>query len=287
MREVPVERRPWVSVGDLSRRLDSDLTLQADLDRGGAGRGHHGPARPPSTSWSRPAARSTGCSPTADVERALTPHLDSPTVSETSGPTGAAHRRGPFAVGDRVQLTDPKGRMHTITLVAGKEFFTHKGSIAHDDADRQPRGDDDHDDRRRHLPRAAPAARRLRAVDAARRGRRLPEGRRPDRAHGRHLPRRPGGRGRRRVGRADHVAAARGGRRRPGVVVRAAPGLRRHRPRQRRVVLRRPAPGLEAHGRRPRREPRRDRRRPRRARHARAVGLPRRGLRARWCPAAC
>ena len=47
-------------------------------------------------------------------------------------PTGAAHRRGPLAEGDRVQLTDPKGRMHTITLVAGKEFFTHKGSIPHD-----------------------------------------------------------------------------------------------------------------------------------------------------------
>jgi tRNA (adenine57-N1/adenine58-N1)-methyltransferase len=47
-------------------------------------------------------------------------------------PTGAEHRRGPLAVGDRVQLTDPKGRMHTITLVAGKEYFTHKGSISHD-----------------------------------------------------------------------------------------------------------------------------------------------------------
>ena len=47
------------------------------------------------------------------------------------GPTGAAHRRGPFDVGDRVQLTDPKGRMHTITLVEGKDYFTHKGSIAH------------------------------------------------------------------------------------------------------------------------------------------------------------
>lgn len=53
-----------------------------------------------------------------------------PTTPPT--PTGAAHRRGPFAVGDRVQLTDPKGRMHTITLVEGKEFFTHKGSIPHD-----------------------------------------------------------------------------------------------------------------------------------------------------------
>jgi tRNA (adenine57-N1/adenine58-N1)-methyltransferase catalytic subunit len=44
----------------------------------------------------------------------------------------ADRRRGPLAPGDQVQLTDPKGRMHTITLVAGKEFHTHKGSIEHD-----------------------------------------------------------------------------------------------------------------------------------------------------------
>ncbi len=56
-----------------------------------------------------------------------------PDAAEQSAPTGATGRRGVLAVGDRVQLTDPKGRMHTITLVAGKEFFTHKGSIAHDD----------------------------------------------------------------------------------------------------------------------------------------------------------
>jgi tRNA (adenine57-N1/adenine58-N1)-methyltransferase catalytic subunit len=31
-----------------------------------------------------------------------------------------------------VQLTDPKGRMHTITLEAGKQFHTHKGILAHD-----------------------------------------------------------------------------------------------------------------------------------------------------------
>jgi tRNA (adenine57-N1/adenine58-N1)-methyltransferase len=43
-------------------------------------------------------------------------------------------------VGDRVQLTDPKGRMHTITLVAGKDFFTHKGSIPHDDLIGTPEG---------------------------------------------------------------------------------------------------------------------------------------------------
>lgn len=42
-----------------------------------------------------------------------------------------AHR-GPFREGDRVQLTDPKNRMHTIVLQAGKEFHTHRGALAHD-----------------------------------------------------------------------------------------------------------------------------------------------------------
>jgi tRNA (adenine57-N1/adenine58-N1)-methyltransferase len=37
-----------------------------------------------------------------------------------------------FATGDRVQLTDPKGRLHTITLEAGKQFHTHRGAIEHD-----------------------------------------------------------------------------------------------------------------------------------------------------------
>ena len=40
---------------------------------------------------------------------------------------------GPFRVGDRVQLTGPKGRLHTITLEPGKVFHSHKGPIAHDD----------------------------------------------------------------------------------------------------------------------------------------------------------
>jgi len=42
-------------------------------------------------------------------------------------------RRGPFAPGDRVQLTDPKGRMHTIVLEPGKAYHTHRGALAHDD----------------------------------------------------------------------------------------------------------------------------------------------------------
>lgn len=44
-----------------------------------------------------------------------------------------ARRTGPFATGDRVQLTDAKGRQHTVILDPGKEFHTHKGPIRHDD----------------------------------------------------------------------------------------------------------------------------------------------------------
>jgi tRNA (adenine57-N1/adenine58-N1)-methyltransferase catalytic subunit len=39
---------------------------------------------------------------------------------------------GPFQVGERVQLSDPKGRLHTVTLEAGKQFHTHRGAIEHD-----------------------------------------------------------------------------------------------------------------------------------------------------------
>ncbi|MBM6399623.1 tRNA (adenine-N1)-methyltransferase [Phycicoccus sonneratiae] len=55
-------------------------------------------------------------------------------------PTGADRRRGPFAEGDRVQLTDPKGRLHTITLAPGKQFHTHRGHVAHDDLIGAPDG---------------------------------------------------------------------------------------------------------------------------------------------------
>ncbi len=39
---------------------------------------------------------------------------------------------GPLTVGERVQLTDAKGRHYTVCLTAGAEFHTHRGSIAHD-----------------------------------------------------------------------------------------------------------------------------------------------------------
>jgi tRNA (adenine57-N1/adenine58-N1)-methyltransferase len=56
------------------------------------------------------------------------------------GPTGAAHRRGVFREGDRVQLTDPKKRMHTITLQVGKQFHTSKGMLEHDAILGRPEG---------------------------------------------------------------------------------------------------------------------------------------------------
>ena len=37
---------------------------------------------------------------------------------------------GPFRIGDRVQLTGPKGRMHTITLREDGELHTHHGVLA-------------------------------------------------------------------------------------------------------------------------------------------------------------
>ena len=48
--------------------------------------------------------------------------------------------RGPFQPADRVQLTDPKGRMHTVVLEPGKVFHTHRGGLPHDDLIGRPDG---------------------------------------------------------------------------------------------------------------------------------------------------
>ncbi|UJW30727.1 tRNA (adenine-N1)-methyltransferase [Saccharothrix sp. AJ9571] len=47
---------------------------------------------------------------------------------------------GPFRVGDRVQLTDPKGRHYTMVLAEGGEYHTHRGALAHDHVIGQPEG---------------------------------------------------------------------------------------------------------------------------------------------------
>ena len=67
--------------------------------------------------------------------------MTSPTQSAPDArATGAEIRRGPLRLGDRVQLTDPRGRLHTITLAAGATFHTHKGYFQHDDLIGAPEG---------------------------------------------------------------------------------------------------------------------------------------------------
>ncbi|MBW0118589.1 tRNA (adenine-N1)-methyltransferase [Pseudonocardia abyssalis] len=60
-------------------------------------------------------------------------------MSDDDVATGPA-RGGPFRSGDRVQLTDPKGRHYTITLETGAQYHTHRGGIRHDDLIGQPEG---------------------------------------------------------------------------------------------------------------------------------------------------
>ena len=47
---------------------------------------------------------------------------------------------GYFGAGDRVQLTDPKGKLYSFTITPGKEWHTHKGWIVHDDLVGMPEG---------------------------------------------------------------------------------------------------------------------------------------------------
>lgn len=60
--------------------------------------------------------------------------------TDTATDTGAAIRRGPLRAGDKVQLTDPKGRLTTITLRPGQVFHTHRGSFGHDELIGAPEG---------------------------------------------------------------------------------------------------------------------------------------------------
>lgn len=55
-------------------------------------------------------------------------------MSDTSAP------RGPFRYGDRVQLTGPKGKLHTVTLREGGALHTHRGVLRHDDVVDLPDG---------------------------------------------------------------------------------------------------------------------------------------------------
>ena len=76
----------------------------------------------------------TAAGDTAAADRATGPDGD------PAPPTGAARRRGPLREGERVQLTDPKGRLHTITLGVGREFHTHRGLFRHEELIGRPEG---------------------------------------------------------------------------------------------------------------------------------------------------
>ena len=60
--------------------------------------------------------------------------------SDEDRATESPRRTGPFAVGDRVQLTDAKSRHYTMILKAGGEFHTHRGIVAHDSVIGSPEG---------------------------------------------------------------------------------------------------------------------------------------------------
>jgi tRNA (adenine57-N1/adenine58-N1)-methyltransferase len=47
---------------------------------------------------------------------------------------------GFFKAGDRIQFTDPKGKLYSFTITPGKEWHTHKGWITHDDLIGLPEG---------------------------------------------------------------------------------------------------------------------------------------------------
>jgi tRNA (adenine57-N1/adenine58-N1)-methyltransferase catalytic subunit len=49
-------------------------------------------------------------------------------------------RRGPLAAGERITLTDPKGRRHSVVLAVGGQFHTAKGPVSHNELISQPEG---------------------------------------------------------------------------------------------------------------------------------------------------
>jgi tRNA (adenine57-N1/adenine58-N1)-methyltransferase len=55
------------------------------------------------------------------------------TEPEPEGSRSPDGEAAPLTPGERVQLTDPKGRKYTVVLEAGGAYHTHRGAIAHDD----------------------------------------------------------------------------------------------------------------------------------------------------------
>ena len=60
--------------------------------------------------------------------------------SAAPGAAASSVRVGELVAGDRVQITDRKGRRHTVWLESGGTFHTHHGQVAHDDIIVSPEG---------------------------------------------------------------------------------------------------------------------------------------------------
>jgi tRNA (adenine57-N1/adenine58-N1)-methyltransferase catalytic subunit len=60
-------------------------------------------------------------------------------VVEPPGPPSGV-RRGPLEPGERITLTDSKGRRHSVVLAPGGAFHTTKGAVRHDDLIAGPEG---------------------------------------------------------------------------------------------------------------------------------------------------
>ena len=156
---TPEERRPWLPVEAVARSIEPGLMLPRRHLRGGPGpgdaahpgdgvpapRGRRRGVRRPHHLRRRPRLRGHPLAavillrmPTpepAPVEPAVVTDEDDVTPETWSG----VHR-GPLRAGEWVRLTDTKGRRHNICLTAGKQFFTNRGSIDHDELIGRPEG---------------------------------------------------------------------------------------------------------------------------------------------------
>ncbi len=68
-----------------------------------------------------------------DCNIVTSPDDSRPNSAGLASPTGAEQRRGPLRAGEKVQLTDPRGKKHTIVLAYGGTFHTHRGYLEHDE----------------------------------------------------------------------------------------------------------------------------------------------------------
>ena len=114
--------------------VDAAACVAIEDSAPGIGLGRRGRRRRDRRAVRAAAARERRLHPLGESRR---PHARAPECAARAGGdmTGrsAARPSGPFRYGDRVQLTGPKNRLNTISLVEGGEFHSHHGVIKHVD----------------------------------------------------------------------------------------------------------------------------------------------------------